>query len=162
MALPPTITTDRRLTVRGWRVDDAPAALPLYGNTDVTRWLGPAVAQVPDLDAMGGILSAWIDEDGRGDGPAGRWAIERRDDGRVVGGVVLLPPPRGDDVEIGWQLAPAMWGNGYAAESTPAIAGWAFDQGLEEFDAWCGLATPATWSRALLFQGVQDPSRQSR
>ena len=130
--MPPTLMTER-LVLRGWRVDDAPAALPVYGNPDVTRWLSPAIDRVPDLEAMRSILVGWIDEDGRGDRPSGRWAIERRDDGRVVGGVVLLPlPPRGDDLEIGWQLAPDMWGNGYAAESTPAVAGWAFDQGLEE------------------------------
>src|SRR4029078_4852161 len=68
--------------------------------------------------------------------PAARWAIERRSDGRIVGGIVLLPlPPRGDDLEIGWQLPPQMWGHGYATEDTPAIADWAFEQGLEEIYA---------------------------
>jgi len=106
MAMPPTLTTER-LVLRGWRVEDASAALQIYGNADVTRWLSPAIEQVPDLDAMRGILGDWIDENGRGDGPSGRWAIERRSDGRIVGGIVLLPlPPRGDDLEIGWQLPP--------------------------------------------------------
>ena len=44
-------------------------------------------------------------------------------------------PPRGDDLEIGWQLPPQMWGRGYASESSRAIADWAFEQGLEELFA---------------------------
>lgn len=133
--MPPTLTTER-LVLRGWRVDDAAAALRIYGNRDVTRWLSPAIERVPDIDAMQGILGDWIDDDSPGDGPSGRWAIERRADGQIVGGAILLPlPPRGDDLEIGWQLAPQMWGRGYASESSRAIADWAFEQGLEELFA---------------------------
>jgi RimJ/RimL family protein N-acetyltransferase len=54
----------------------------------------------------------------------------------VIGGVVLLPlPPRGDDLEIGWQLIPEEWGHGYATESTHGVAGWAFGQELDELFA---------------------------
>jgi len=82
------------------------------------------------------LLGRWIDEDSPAAGPSGRCAIERRSDGRIVGGVVLLPlPPRGEDLEIGWQLTPKMWGHGYATESTHGIAGWAFDEGLDELFA---------------------------
>lgn len=131
----PTLTTPR-LTVRGWRIEDAPAALQIYGNTDVARWLSPAMDRVADLDAMRTVLQQWIDQDVALVPPAGRWAIERRSDGRIVGGVVLLPlPPRGDDLEIGWQLLPEMWGNGYATETTHGVARWAFDQELDELFA---------------------------
>ena len=34
----PTLQTPR-LTVRGWRIEDAPAALEIYGSPDVARWL---------------------------------------------------------------------------------------------------------------------------
>jgi len=133
--MPPRLTTER-LVLRGWLLDDAPAALKIYGNPDVTRWLSPEIETVPDLETMRQLLGRWIDEDSPGTGPCGRWAIERRSDGRLVGGAVLLPlPPRGDDLEIGWQLPPTMWGHGYATESTHAIAGWAFGQGLEELFA---------------------------
>jgi RimJ/RimL family protein N-acetyltransferase len=128
----PTLTTPR-LTLRSWRVDDAPAALEIYGNSDVARWLSPAMDRVTELDAMRQILRDWIAQDVHATLPAGRWAIERRSDGRIVGGVVLLPlPPRGDDLEIGWQLIPEVWGNGYATEANHGVAGWAFTQGLDE------------------------------
>ena len=56
-------------------------------------------------------------------------AIERSADGRVVGGVApLYLPPGGEDLEIGWQLAPNVWGQGLASESRPAVAHWAFQQ----------------------------------
>jgi len=122
--------------LRGWQLDDAPAALEIYGSSDVARWLSPAIDRVPDIDAMRALLTQWMAEVTPSTAPTGRWAIERRSDGRVVGGIVLLPlPPRGDDLEIGWQLVPEMWGHGYATESTHGVAGWAFAQDLEELFA---------------------------
>ena len=64
--------------------------------------------------------------------PAGRWAIELREDGRLIGGATLLPLAPDDEFEIGWQLSPAAWGHGYAAETGLALAQWAFDQGIEQ------------------------------
>ncbi len=62
-----------------------------------------------------------------------RGAIERRQDKRLVGGAILLPlPPGGEDLEIGWQLHPAAWGQGYATEAGRALAAWAFSQGTHE------------------------------
>ena len=131
----PTLQTPR-LTVRGWRIEDAPAALEIYGNSDVARWLSPAMDRVTDLAAMGAVLEQWIADDDTAQPPIGRWAIERKSDGRVVGGVVLLPlPPQGEDLEIGWQLLPEMWGNGYATETTHGVAGWAFTQETDELFA---------------------------
>jgi hypothetical protein len=65
--------------------------------------------------------------------PAGRWAIELQEDGRLVGGAILLPLPPGDeDLEMGWQLHPAAWGRGYATEAGRALARWAFGKGADE------------------------------
>jgi len=131
----PTLTTER-LILQEWRIEDAAAALEIYGSTDVSRWLSPAMDQVLDLAAMRTVLQDWIRQDTEAAAPVGRWAIHRRSDGRIIGGVVLLPlPPRGDDLEIGWQLLPEMWGHGYATETTHSVAGWAFTQSLEELFA---------------------------
>ena len=128
----PELRTER-LVLRGWHVDDAPAALEIYGDADVARWLSPAMDKVTDVDAMRKVLAQWIRQDGDAVPPAGRWAIQRRSDNRVIGGVVLLPlPPGDDDLEIGWQLIPEFWGHGYATESTRGVAQWAFTQELEE------------------------------
>ena len=73
----PTLQTPR-LTVRGWRIEDAPAALEIYGNPDVARWLSPAMDRVTDLAAMGAVLEQWIADDDTAQPPIGRWAIERK------------------------------------------------------------------------------------
>ena len=122
-----------RLTLRPWRTVDAEQAWGIYGNSAVTRWLSPAMDQVPDIDAMRLVLQAWIAEDARLVSPAGRWAIESHETEQLIGGAVLLPlPPRGEDLEIGWQLHPAAWGRGYATEAGRALARWAFAEGFDE------------------------------
>jgi RimJ/RimL family protein N-acetyltransferase len=130
------VLTTERLTLRPWRVDDAQAALDVYGHAEVTRWLSPEMDQVSDLAAMRLLLQQWIAEDARLAAPAGRWAIQRNHDDRVIGGAILLPlPPGNEDLEIGWQLHPDAWGNGYASEATHALATWAFSRDVHEIFA---------------------------
>jgi RimJ/RimL family protein N-acetyltransferase len=128
--------TTERLTLRPWLVDDAQAALDVYGHAEVTRWLSPDMDRVPDLAAMRLLLQQWSAEGARLPAPAGRWAIQRNTDDRVIGGAILLPlPPGNEDLEIGWQLRPDAWGNGYATETTHALAAWAFSQDVQEIFA---------------------------
>jgi RimJ/RimL family protein N-acetyltransferase len=121
-----------RLALRPWILDDAEAALAAYGDADVARWLAPAMDRVPDAAAMRLVLQQWLAEDRRMMPPAGRWAIELREEGRLIGGATLLPLPPDEEFEIGWQLHPGSWGNGYATETGLALAQWAFKQGIEQ------------------------------
>ena len=121
-----------RLTLRPWTLDDAAAALGAYGDAEVARWLTPAMDRVPDEAAMRLVLQQWVAEDARMITPAGRWAVERREDGRLIGGATLLPLAPDDEYEIGWQFHPDAWGHGYASETGRALARWAFDQGIEQ------------------------------
>src|SRR2546430_3300875 len=92
--------------------------MDVYGEAGGARWLSPAMDRVPDVDAMRLVLQQWIAEDARLISPAGRWAIELREDHRLVGGAVLLPlPPGNEDLEMGWQLNPQTWGRRYATEA---------------------------------------------
>jgi RimJ/RimL family protein N-acetyltransferase len=124
-----------RLVLRGWEPDDAPAALGTYSDTEVSRWLTPAIANVGDLAGMRLLLQQWSADENRMITPAGRWAVELRQDGQVIGGATLLPLPPDDEFEIGWQLRPGAWGHGYATEAGLAMARWAFDQGIEQVNA---------------------------
>src|ERR1700733_3759904 len=92
-----------RLVLRQWTVDDAAPALSSYGEPEVARWLAPAMDKVGDEAAMRAVLQRWMAENDRMLTPAGRWAIELREDGRVIGGATLLPLPPDDEYEIGWQ-----------------------------------------------------------
>jgi RimJ/RimL family protein N-acetyltransferase len=61
----------------------------------------------------------------------GYWVVEERETGAFVGEVGLcnlqrdLTPPLGDLPEIGWVLAPARQGKGYATEAAQAVLSWA-------------------------------------
>ncbi len=60
----------------------------------------------------------------------GIWAVRRSDTGAYVGGVGFLQARRtgvagiGDDPEIGWTLATAAHGHGYATEAVRAALAW--------------------------------------
>jgi RimJ/RimL family protein N-acetyltransferase len=138
-----------RLVLRPWSVDDAEAALRAYGDAEVARWLAPAMDQVNDLAAMRVVLQQWVAEDARMMTPAGRWAIELRQDGRVIGGATLLPLPPEDEFEIGWQLGRPEWGHGYASETGLVLARWAFSQGIEQVIA---VVRPANTRAAAMVQ----------
>ncbi|MCW2796401.1 GNAT family N-acetyltransferase [Nocardioides sp.] len=128
------VLVTERLTLRPWTLDDDEAALATFGNSDVARWLSPALERVGDRQAMRLLLQQWIAEDARALPPTGRWAIELTADQRVVGSIVLLYlPPGGEDLEIGWQLAPDVWGRGLAAEAGHKVAHWALGHpGIDE------------------------------
>ncbi|MEV8373815.1 GNAT family N-acetyltransferase [Kribbella sp. NPDC056861] len=123
------VQTDR-LVIRDWEEDDAAAALEIYGSADVAQWLSPAIERVVDEATMRVILHAWIEAQPNFVVPAGRWAVVRKEDGVVVGGLLIrLLPPYEEDLEIGWQLRPSAWGNGFASEASRALMKWAFDEG---------------------------------
>ena len=96
------LVTDRLACGRGWS-RTPPRRWASTGIPTIARWLSPEMDHVPDLAAMRLLLQQWVAEDDRMPPPAGRWAIDRRDDGRLLGGAILLPlPPGREDVEVGW------------------------------------------------------------
>jgi hypothetical protein len=50
---------------------DAEAALGVYGDRQVARWLAPELGEVADLAAMGLVLQQWSAEDAQMMAPAG-------------------------------------------------------------------------------------------
>lgn len=50
----------------------------------------------------------------------GTWAIESREEGRLLGRVGFLCPPGWPETELGWLLARDAWGLGYAGEAALA------------------------------------------
>jgi RimJ/RimL family protein N-acetyltransferase len=128
-----TIRTPR-LLLRPWRREDADGALDIYGSTEVSRWLAPAMNQITDLEEMRAAIARWIaTPPGPAGRPSGRWVIEEAASGRIAGSGQILPlPPEADDLELGYQLAPWAWGRGLAAEAGHALAHYAFSNGEEE------------------------------
>jgi RimJ/RimL family protein N-acetyltransferase len=78
------------------------------------------------------------------------WAIERKEDGAFLGFCGLKPGPEGTplfgEVEIGWRLAPAGWGKGYAKEAAQASLAWAWDHlDAPQVAAMTVLANTRSW-----------------
>ncbi len=135
-----TLLTTERLLVRDWADSDAPAALAIFGDERVSRWLTPDVETVPDVEAMRERMRSWSEDEDGVDAElerfVGRWALVRSEDQVVVGALVLRTmPPHDEDIEIAWQLVPEHWGRGYASEGARALAQWAFDQSVSELFA---------------------------
>jgi RimJ/RimL family protein N-acetyltransferase len=127
-----TITTPR-LRLRPWAEPDAEPALSIFGRDEVARWLAPAMTRVPDVSAMRDLVRQWVSEHQDAPRPIGRWAVEQAATAQLIGAGAVLPlPPLGEDLEIGWQLAPEAWGQGFATEAGHALAHYAFNGGEEE------------------------------
>lgn len=134
----PTIIETERLILRQWREDDFDAFAAMATDAEVMEFLLP----LPDRAASNDVakrLKAHIAEHG-----FGFWALEAPGVAPFIGftGLLHVGPdaPYAPAVEIGWRLARAHWGKGYAAEAARASLKHGFGPlGLEEIVA---LTTP--------------------
>jgi RimJ/RimL family protein N-acetyltransferase len=134
-----------RLILRGWRDHDRAAFAAINRDPEVMRYLnGPIDAAASD---------AMIDRQIAGQAASGHclWAVERRDDARLLGYCGLRvggPPGTGvaDELEIGWRFARAAWGQGYAREAAAASLAWGFaNTDRARIAAWTVPANTASW-----------------
>ena len=107
-----------RLILRRWRDADRAPYAELMADAAVASWLGGVLTR-PEADARIDRSEAAFESHG-----IGRFALERRADGRFLGYCGLLPIhenlPVFPGVEIGWALAQHAWGHGYAVEAARA------------------------------------------
>jgi RimJ/RimL family protein N-acetyltransferase len=117
----------RRLVLRAFDEADREPFAALNRDPEVVRHLqGPMSRERSDA-FVDRIAACWAE---RG---YGLWALEVRETGDFVGYTGLWPAdflPSGPAVEVGWRLARAAWGHGYA----PEAAGEALRHGFEELD----------------------------
>ncbi len=86
----------------------------------------------------------------------GAWGIEHQADKRLIGIINISPPhPRNRRTELGFTIARAYWGRGYASEAARAVINFAFDKmKLVRVEAVC-LAENQASARALVKAGMQ-------
>ena len=116
------LETDR-LVLRSWREDDATAFHAINSDPEVMATLGPVMSQ--DEVAALIVRMQGIETD------HGHcfWAMERRDDGRLIGwcgAIVGSAGPIAGKREIGWRMARDCWGQGLVSEAARATIAWLF------------------------------------
>ncbi len=128
------IISTSRLTIRPWTFDDLEAFFAVYGDPKVMEpLLATAIGSLEE--ARERMAKNFQTAESYPPG-LGFWAIERTEDARVVGSLILKPLPQDTRVEVGWHLGSAYWGNGYATEAGGAALRYGFEtRGLEEIFA---------------------------
>ncbi len=123
--------TTSRLLLRQWREEDLAPFAAMNTDPRVVESLYYALSR-DESDAMVARIRAQFAERGYG-----LWAVEEIGGAPFIGTVGLSVPrivlPFTPCVEVGWRLAPAYWGNGYATEAASAALEYGFDRaGLDE------------------------------
>ena len=124
-----------RLVLRRWRASDQAPFAALNADPEVMRHF-PAVLSRGESDALAGAIEANLAARG-----FGMWALEIPQVAPFAGFVGLNEPgftaPFTPCVEIGWRLAAAYWGRGYATEAARAVLAHAWERlGLDEVVAF--------------------------
>jgi RimJ/RimL family protein N-acetyltransferase len=126
-----------RLILRQWRPEDREPFVAMMLDPDVSDWIGGPFTREQALERAA-RQEATVAEFGYG-----RLVIERRSDGAFLGYCGLLPtgdrPPVPAGYEVGWGLAQAARGGGYATEAAAAVFADGFERlGLSEILAFTG------------------------
>lgn len=115
-----------RLLLRAWRDEDLPAFAALNADPQVMRFF-PAPQTPEQSHAQAERIRQFMQQHGWG-----LWALEVKGVAPFIGFVGLAIPaddlPCSPCVEIGWRLAAAHWGKGYASEAARLALRYAFEQ----------------------------------
>jgi ribosomal-protein-alanine N-acetyltransferase len=115
-----------RLLLRGWQNSDRRAFAAMNADLDVMRHF-PSTLRTEQSDEMvDRHMQHWSE---RG---YGLWAVQRLDNDEFIGFVGLHAPSFQAHftpcVEVGWRLAHAHWGNGFAPEAALEALAFAFSE----------------------------------
>jgi len=117
-----TLETDR-LRLRWFREEDYPEMLAISSDPEVMRFIGgKPLTQFEAWKSMAAYIGHWHF---RG---YGVWAVEEKSSGKLIGRIGFMNPPGWPDFELGWTLARASWGKGYATEGARRALSYAFTE----------------------------------
>ena len=145
-----------RLNLRRWREEDRAPYAALNADPEVAYWLGGEIGR-EQSDRTIDRYRAHIDRHG-----FGRWAVERRADGLLIGSVGVMTVVDCDfsGFELGWRLARPSWGQGYATEAAAAaLADTLNGQGLPEVIAFTSNRNLRSLAVMQRIGMIRDPAR---
>lgn len=153
----PTLSKTRRLVLRRWREEDLEPFAALNGDPVAMRFM-PAVMTVEETRT----LMERLEEHHRLHG-FGVWALEAPGIAPLIGFTglqrVSFQAPFAPAVEIGWRLAPAYWGQGFATEAAEAALRIGFKElNLDQIVSFTVLANKPSWSVMERLAMQRDPS----
>lgn len=117
-----------RLILREIEQTDAKDLFELDSNPEVLKYIGiPPLTDISQVSTMIEILQKQYEDNG-----IGRWAVELKSTGEVIGwcGLKLHDEPIDGNVnfyELGYRFKPQHWSKGYATESSNAWMDYAFN-----------------------------------
>lgn len=115
-----------RLILRAWNPEqDAIVALKIYGDPEVTQFLGRGNWDQTVADTRSRLQHYANLND------IGSWAIVEKTTQQPIGSALLIRLPdqygqRTREYEVGWHLGKAFWGNGYATEAAQTVIQYGF------------------------------------
>ncbi len=136
-----------RLTLRPWRPGDASDVEAIMADPAMHEFL-PLPEPYTRADADQFVTE--LGHAGRRSGTGIGNAVVETATGRLVGAAELrLPKPRETSGEIGYWVAVAAQGNGYATEATRTQAAWAFEHGVHRVEIRCAARNVGSAKTAL-------------
>jgi len=132
--MPLPLSTER-LLIRPYRDDDATGLHEVFGSPEVMKWTPSPPSK--DVAETAERLARTMAFTARQPAGMGLWALERRETGEFLGQVGLFPVEgKGPLVEVAYELAPRVWGHGYATEAARALVEYGFAElGLQRIVA---------------------------
>jgi RimJ/RimL family protein N-acetyltransferase len=146
-----------RLVLRQWDESDFEPFAALNSDPETMRYF-PSMLSREQSDALARNISSAIELDGWG-----LWAVEVVDGPSFIG-FVGLNEPRFEAhftpaIEVGWRLARAHWGHGYATEAAKASLDFGFrDLDLQEIVAMIAPANARSRAVAERLGMTRDPA----
>ena len=135
----PLIETER-LLLRPWRKEDFRPYHALLQHPDVHRHFGPEPMGLEECwRRLTSAAGGW------GLNGFGTWAVEHKEDRKLVGNAGIftawraLEPEFGEDPEMGWIFAAETHGKGMASEACRAVLDWT-EANLDPTPLWAIIA----------------------
>jgi [ribosomal protein S5]-alanine N-acetyltransferase len=112
--------TTKRLIIRPFTVADFEAMHAVWSDPKV---MGPVPSKAYDRQTSWARLNEKVSH--QAEHRFSRWAVVEQASGTVIGECGLQYLDGGPDIELGYKLAHAHWGHGFAVEAARACLDWA-------------------------------------